>query len=306
MKDTIVDRRRKLLDKLHWKANDVALRCAADPIFDNSDFKWEDVDLSTGYESIDDWWKVEIISESQVKFHVNQWAFVEIKDIRPTEAFQMEVGDPVLLDEKITDVNTVDITNKSSFPVERTYSYAETIERSTTIDIGVEAGLEIRQLFSYGGDAWGFKGETEFTASISTAYNNSTSNTSTTERDTDTTFTVPPMTKALVANRMSISKYRQSVTIDSDLDYTIRIFSNKGFGKLQDKPQGITFDSFKDWEATLEGYGTANQGLSQFYRKNKWPYYPKRIDYDLSAQIVKEVKFDEAVSGNISITSEAI
>lgn len=291
-----MNNKKELINKLDTVARNIAEEIVwKGDVFSKEFLGWDN------YNRDEDWYKIDILDDGGLRYFRDPHTYIEFKDIRPSGKFETTMHDPVLLEEKITDLNTVEVLNDSDVEVDRTYKYTETEETTSQQDVGVEFGVSIRQMFSYGGEAYGFGGETEIAANINTSYNQSTGVGNTSERENTTNIKVPPKTKMRITSKRSVSKFRQKVTVDAEIDWSLRIVSGDAYYEFEEKEEIVDI---------LSGYGKASHPLVHKMREiggnpfNEWDV--EHWNPDISTSFDKETRFDAASSGSISVSSEPV
>ena len=280
--ETLSHRAREIADKLakhlggHWEG-----------------YSWEE-DLN-----------IEIPTEGQIRFERKKdslHARVIFTDISPAKVIDKEMGEPVLLGTTIQDVQSSVIRNESEdIDVDRDYSVTIEETTTTTDEVGVTVGLELRQMFGYGGELSPVSGETEITASVETAFTKSWEAGTTAGRETSTSISVPPMTEATVTTQRSLKNFEQTSTFTAGIEHKVSIWS--------DDKYRYDWDSVAELRRTLKGESPSDIALGDHFRKNpasEGDIYSMTEPKNTIITFDKTVKFDKAVSGDVSVTSKEI
>ena len=168
---------------------------------------------------------------------------------------------PVVLEEKMTDSQAEPFENTTDRPIKRSREFEDykvvTTAEEVANALAVKAGLQFRQLISYGSKASPVQGETEITASVETETSKSQTNSHQQEegkRDTGGfEDEVPPWTIMTFYREFWRTRSRQDATVDGDLDWTTWIWSRDDFD--------YEFPSKRDLDATLRGVGNTSRGI---------------------------------------------
>ena len=196
-----------------------------------------------------------------IRFLFNQDCCVDVGNFRPMPGKAKTIAPPpVVLEEKPEDANSTEFPNATPVPVARTRENEDhqvvTSGSEVARELGVKAGLQLRQLISYGGDASPVSGETEITASVETSVSDAQKKSESEEkgkRDTGSySLTIPPWGVLEVDRQMFRTKKRQEAHIEGDLDWTTWMWSRDDFE--------YCWESRRDLEAAFKGVAATGQG----------------------------------------------
>ena len=245
--------RRQLIEKLDKTARELYRIC-----WGNIDYDFGDDDMIRQLMSGErEWHKVEFVRSNHLVFWGTDRHCIELKDIRPKGTADLTVDEPVFLDEKIADLNSVEVINSSPCELTREYTFTEESSMETSIDIGVEIGLELRQQVGYGSEIAQINGETEVTASVNTSFSLQNSWSKSECREVTNSITVPPNTKVTLTSRRSVSKFKQRIRANCDLDFTI-LFHSPGNWVEQ-------VDDIEEMNQIFAGFGDKGHALSKHF-----------------------------------------
>ena len=241
------------------------------------------------------------VTFSTVKF--NGYFHVKFTDIRPVKITKQIYNEPILLDTKITGVNTTKITNASdNITIKRGYSFAETSETNYANEIGVDVSLAIRQAISYGGELSPVKGETEITATVNTSFKHSSGGSNSRGSTINNEIDVPPKTEVTLTTQASKSNFEQKCEFWCGLEAAVEIYVN---GKFRFK-----WSSIKDMMNTLSTNDAVNEGDNKLF--DSINVLPENEINEINDQKIKDqyfditTKFSNATNGDIKITERKI
>ena len=144
--------------------------------FPREDFKsvWPHVWDGTPLDRPPHYYVDDHVGQEFIRSAFNRWAHVCLGNFRPVAGKSTtDAPPPVVLDEKMVDSNSNVVANPTDTPTnfDRAFQDHQIITSASEVAkaLEVKAGLQFRQLISYGNEASPVQGETEVTASVETA-----------------------------------------------------------------------------------------------------------------------------------------
>lgn len=156
-------------------------------------------------------------------------------DLRPSKVSQDDIvyGPPDLVDSETISQVAISEKNFTYDPIPWTPSFADRRETEDTDSkqLGTTISLGLRQLISYGGDAYAFKGETEVTTSIQQSINLGEQRRKLFRSDIDSVvdIKVPPFQQLHRTRTVKEGTYKQRITTKAPIDFGIVIESARDF-----------------------------------------------------------------------------
>ena len=230
----------------------------------------------------------------ELKFNFNQWAVVSFKDIRPRKIYEGAVEEPQRINERITDVNSVKITNDSDEPVERTYTVGTSFESSRTKSMTNSLEISISTTFSTGGELSQVKNETSLSTTYGLEISEESSSTSASSKEDEMSITVPPRKVVTVTSRATKAKYKQKAKFDAEIDFSIYIDSHADWA--------FRFDSLEALYDFIQGVDGNPHWVGQHFKENpsNWqlPTWMLRMPLEI------DFEFDNATTGDVIVQQE--
>lgn len=156
-------------------------------------------------------------------------------DIRATKVNQDDIvyGPPDLVDSETISQVAISEKNFTYDPIPWTPSFADRRESEDTDSkqLGTTISLGLRQLISYGGEAYAFKGETEVTTSIQQSINLGEQRRKLFRSDIDSVvdIKVPPFQQLHRTRTVKEGTYKQRITTKAPIDFGIVVESARDF-----------------------------------------------------------------------------
>jgi len=241
--------------------------------------------------------RMEITGTDSVKFHYNQYAWMEFTGVGPKDIIHEKLSDPVLLNEEVKDADSGKIVNKSEkTTLKRTYSYSETKTKTFEQSAGVAVANELRVLIGTG-DASPVKAEAEITSKIEASYNKSWGGESSVTKEVTVEADVAPQTIANITSVVSKSNFEQDCEYIAKIEHGVRIYSHEDFD--------VSFDSVDDLALVLRGRAPSNWNLAAHYQRHPMgQQYIDQITGFGNCLIRKKIRFSEASSGSITVSDK--
>ena len=248
-------------------------------------------------------WKDDIRWEydgKKVWLKPNRWCSIEFYNVRPRRVHSVDVEPAQKLNEQASDVNSVTITNDSSNPVERTYTAENNFSSTKKTSMQHEVGIRMKATFGVSGtDAnYGATALAEVETHYTFTHGEEDEKTSGGSRTNEVAITAAPHARTTVSTIRSTAKYRQKMTFDTEMDFSIRLWSDGDFD--------ARFDSLDDLYDWLEGISKTypHHYTNQYFRKN--PRAFKLPTYLLRTKLPVEISFDNAVTGDIIVKEDPL
>lgn len=170
-------------------------------------------------------------STEAMRFWFNPWCYVEFFDLRPKAGAKARVNaaPAEIISKHTVGAGRTTLKHDADGEGTLTHTFTREDEAENVQELAVTASAEFRQLIKAGSEAAGFESETELTVALETVAKQVRRQLTRIGLSVDYAEPVVGRTKRYVEWLVEMGQYRQSVTIDGELDYGIRFWSQGDF-----------------------------------------------------------------------------
>ena len=232
----------------------------------------------------------------------NKGTKVTLKNIRISKLDNIVYGHTQRTNERSDDGNVKSFYNRSSNPIQRTYTLTKGTEHTTvdaeTIGVDVFVGLSAT-IGNAAGQGGGVESSVTVTTEVTTSWQQYVENSSTDSKETEDSFTVTvkPNTRMEVTALTNKADVIQPMTVTGNIDFGIEIECPDQFH--------MEFDSIGNFETFIQGMlpsGTHRDyhgRIEQHVKQNPSDF---KINRDgLHTTYSKEIKYQGAAAGDVIV-----